>query len=146
MRFFASKDFIAGLLFAVFGTLGIVLGTDYRLGTAARMGPGYMPRLLCWAMIALAAIIMIQGIVKFEPIDRGKLRPLTFILLAVLGFGLLIDGFGLLVSGLVLLVVGAYGGPEFKVKEVAVLTVLLLALCSGIFVWGLGLPITLLPR
>jgi hypothetical protein len=146
MRFVASKDFLSGAMFALFGAIGLYIGTEYRMGTASRMGPGYMPNLLCWSLVALGALIMLQGLLKHEAIDRGRWRPLVFILLAVLGFGLLIDRMGLLVSGLVLLLVGSFAGPEFKAKEAAILTVLLLAMCSGIFIWGLGLPITLLPR
>lgn len=146
MRFLTSKDLLSGAMFALFGALGLYFGADFRMGTAARMGPGYMPNLLCWALVALGAVIMIQGLLSHEEIDRGRWRPLVFILLAVLLFGLLVDGMGLLLSGFALLFVGAYGGPEFKVKEALALTVLLLAMCAGIFIWGLGLPITLLPR
>jgi hypothetical protein len=146
MRFLVSKDFVSGVMFAVIGAIGLWIGAEYRSGTAARMGPGYMPRLLCWALVALGAIVMIQGVLTHEEIERGRWRPLVFVLAGVLAFGLLIDRTGLLVSGLVLLIVGAFGGPEFKVKEVAILTVLLLAMCSAIFIWGLSLPITLLPR
>ena len=146
MRIVTSKDFLSGVLFVAFGAIGLYIGTEYRTGTASRMGPGYMPRLLCWSLVALGAVIMVQGVLKHEEIERSHWRPLVFILLAVLAFGLLIDRMGLLVSGLVLLLVGSFGGPEFKAKEAAILTVVLLAMCSGIFIWGLGLPITLLPR
>lgn len=147
MRFLTAKDFIAGVMFVAFGALGLFLGADYRAGTAARMGPGYMPRLLCWAMVALGAVVMIRGMLAaHEPIDRGRWRPITLVTLGIIGFALLIDPAGLLAAGAVLLIVGALGGPEFKWKEVLVLTVLLLAVSVGVFIWGLGLPITVLPR
>jgi hypothetical protein len=40
------KDFYAGLLFVAFGVVAIIIARNYPLGTAARMGPGYFPRLL----------------------------------------------------------------------------------------------------
>ena len=47
------KDFFAGLLFIAFGIAAIVIGSNYALGTAARMGPGYFPRILGILLIAL---------------------------------------------------------------------------------------------
>jgi hypothetical protein len=161
MRFILSKDFVAGLMFVVVGGAGVLLGTEYRPGTAARMGPGYMPRLLCWTMVALGAIVMIYGILRYEPIERGRWRPLAWITVAILLFAFLVDGatmqvplvgwtlvfpkLGLLIAGALLLVVGAYGGPEFKPTEVAIATVALLVVCWGIFIKALGLPIAALP-
>src|SRR5229473_2536330 len=40
------KDFFAGLIFIAFGLAAIIIGSNYSLGSAARMGPGYFPRIL----------------------------------------------------------------------------------------------------
>jgi len=146
MRFLTSKDFLAGLMFVLFGALGLYLSMDYRVGTGSRMGPGYMPRLLCWSVIALGAIVMIRGILAHEGIERGRWRPLVLITLAIVAFSLLIDSAGLLISGSALIVIGAFGGPEFKLREVVPMTAVLLAGSFAIFIWALGLPITFLPR
>ena len=47
------KDFWAGVLFVAFGTAAIVIAPSYPLGTAARMGPGYFPRMLGILLIVL---------------------------------------------------------------------------------------------
>ena len=47
------KDFWAGVLFVAVGIAAIVLGSRYNLGTAARMGPGYFPRILGMLLILL---------------------------------------------------------------------------------------------
>ncbi len=39
------RDFYAGLLFVAFGAVALVIVQAYAIGTAARMGPGYFPRL-----------------------------------------------------------------------------------------------------
>ncbi len=63
MRFVRSpKDFLAGLLFIAVGIAAIVLATNYTLGTAARMGPGYFPRILGILMIALGAILALRSL------------------------------------------------------------------------------------
>jgi putative tricarboxylic transport membrane protein len=147
MRFLTAKDFVAGAMFLAFGALGLWLGADYRMGTAARMGAGYMPRLLCWTLVVLGAVIALRGILAaHELIDRGRWKPIVFITAAIIAFALLIDGFGLLIAGAVLILVGAFGGPEFNWRQVVPLAIALLIFSSAIFIWGLGLPITLLPR
>jgi putative tricarboxylic transport membrane protein len=147
MRFLIHKDFLAGLMFVAFGALGIALGAEYRMGTAARMGPGYLPRLLSWVLVALGAVIMLRGILgEHEAVERGRWRPLLLITLAIVVFALLIDPMGLLAAGAALIVVGAVAGPAFSWRETLAATVVLLAISAAVFVWGLQLPITLLPR
>ena len=37
-----SKDFWSGLLFMGMGAAALIFGSDLRVGTAARMGPGFV--------------------------------------------------------------------------------------------------------
>ena len=39
------KDFLAGLMFIVFGLFFVIEARYYQLGSAARMGPAYFPTL-----------------------------------------------------------------------------------------------------
>ena len=48
-----SRDFWSGVLFTLLGTGALAMGSKYALGTAARMGPGYFPRILGILLIAL---------------------------------------------------------------------------------------------
>ncbi len=57
----ARKDVLAGLLFVGVALLGLWLSRDYPIGTALRMGTGYVPRLLCWILLGLGAVILVQG-------------------------------------------------------------------------------------
>ena len=56
------KDVLSGLLFAVIALLGLWLSRDYPIGTALRMGTGYVPRLLCWILLGLGVVILVQGL------------------------------------------------------------------------------------
>ena len=42
--------------------LGLWLSRDYPIGTALRMGTGYVPRLLCWLLLGLGVIVLVQGL------------------------------------------------------------------------------------
>ena len=50
------KNVLAGLLFMAVAALGLWVSRDYPVGTALRMGTGYVPRLLCWVLLALGAL------------------------------------------------------------------------------------------
>jgi hypothetical protein len=56
------KDFYAGLLFVAFGVFAIIIARDYPLGTAARMGPGYFPRLLGMLLIVLGVALSLTAL------------------------------------------------------------------------------------
>ena len=53
------KDFFAGLIFIGFGLVAVIIGSNYSLGTAARMGPGYFPRILGILLILLGAALSV---------------------------------------------------------------------------------------
>ena len=58
----ARKNVLAGLMFIAIAALGLWLSRDYPIGTALRMGTGYVPRLLCWILMGLGAAIAVQGL------------------------------------------------------------------------------------
>ena len=58
----ARADVVSGLLFIAIAVFGLVVSHDYPVGTALRMGTGYMPRLLCWLLLGLGALIAVQGL------------------------------------------------------------------------------------
>lgn len=73
-------------------------------------------------------------------------RPLFIILMAVAIFGYLLKPLGLVISTFILIFWAAWGGNEFKFKEVAILAVALAVFGCVVFVWGLGLPIPYWPQ
>ena len=48
-----SRDAWAGLLIMVIGGLALWLSANLAMGQSLRMGPGYVPRLLAGAVVAL---------------------------------------------------------------------------------------------
>ena len=75
IRLVVSKDFWSGLMFAGFGVLALALGSNLAVGTAIRMGPGYVPRMLSYILIALGIVILVRAVIDpGEPIERLR-RP-----------------------------------------------------------------------
>jgi hypothetical protein len=70
-----TKDFWSGLLFMGMGAAALILGSDLRVGTAARMGPGFVPHAIGWILIALGAAIALKGFARdAERVVRLHLR------------------------------------------------------------------------
>jgi len=87
-----SKDFWSGLLFMGMGAAAPILGNDLRVGTTARMGPGFVPHAIGWMLIALGAVIAFKGFARdAERVVRLHLRPVSLIVLSVVVSALLLQ-------------------------------------------------------
>lgn len=145
LKYLRDRDVLSGFLFLVIGCGGIYF-VPTPIGSAARMGPGFLPLLLSGGLVLLGLVIGAGGVVKqIEPVRVDELKPLFFVLLAVVLFALLVDTAGLLVAGSALLLTAMLGGPEFRLTEALAVTAILVALCGGLFILGLGLPIRFFP-
>ncbi len=141
-----NQDFVSGLMFAGWGIAGLWIARDYPMGSALRMGPGYVPRLLCWGLIAIGAVIAVKGaMVAGEKIGRWHWRPLIVVSIAVLAFAYLLEPGGLLAATFAIVVIGAFGGPEFRFAESLILAAGLAVGAIVIFVYGLKLPMPIWP-
>lgn len=141
-----NRDVAAGLMFAAWGAAGLIIGRDYPVGTALRMGPGYVPRLLCWGLVLTGLGLAVKGAYAGgEALTRWHLRPLVLVTLAILAFAALIVPAGLVLAALAVVVIGALAGPEFRLAEVVALAVVLAAAAVALFVQALNLPFTVWP-
>jgi hypothetical protein len=96
------------------------------------------------AIIGLA--IFIQSLISTgSAVPRFYFRPLVLIVVAIVVFGILLKPLGLVLSLAILIGVGAFGGFEFKLREVTILYVVLAIFSVWVFVKGLGLPIPVWP-
>lgn len=153
----SQKDFISGLMFAAVGTAFAVGATNFEVGTAARMGPGYFPLLLGIVLAVLGVVITLQSL-RGIPRDGEGLgdiawRPLVFILLANLVFGALLVGvpalgipaFGLIVALYALIIIAGYARPNHRLKESIILATILAVGSYFAFVYALNLQFPVLP-
>ena len=157
MRIKSQKDFFAGLLYMGIGIAFAWGATNYNIGDGARMGPGYFPLLLGIVLAVIGAIVTIRAMVvetaDGEPIGQWAWKPLIFIILANFLFGILLGGvpslgipaLGVMVGIIVLTLVAAYAGPEFKLKEVIILAIILAVGSYVVFIWGLNLQMQVWP-
>jgi hypothetical protein len=146
MRIRAPKDFWSGLMFCGFAVVGLLAARGYSLGAAGKMGPGYFPLLLGGVLALLGIVLIARSIVlDGEPLPRFHVLPLAVIAVAVCLFGVLIEPFGLVIALAVLTMLSAWAGPQFRWLEAAALTAVLIVFSIGVFVYALGLSLSVWP-
>ncbi len=147
MKIKGPKDFWAGLMFITVGLFFLIWGQmHYQTGSAVRMGPGYFPSVLGGLLAFLGALVLIDSLVEEGPkISKFHFRPLLFLLASSLAFAYLLKPLGLVLASIALVFISALGGHEFKWKEVAILSVVLVIFSVLVFVKGLVLPFPICP-
>jgi hypothetical protein len=142
LRVRSPQDLGAGLVFVLIGVAGLVFGQDLAFGSAARMGPGFFPTLLSWLIIAIGLVLAIKSLATEGPaIEPLQLRPLLAILVAILGFGVLIDRVGLALSAAALTLVAACARRKVNLTETLLLAVGLALFTVLIFSYALKQPL-----
>lgn len=144
------SDLLAALIFLVFGTLALVVGYGYGFGTPAALGSGAMPMLVGAGLCAMGLVQLVQtraarhtGQQVASAFSRREIRPLLFILCAILAFGLLIDHLGLLPSLAALVGISWFADEGGRKLELLAVLVVVAALIVAIFYFGLGIPFRL---
>ena len=140
------KDFWSGLLFAGIGAFALIYGSKYTLGTAARMGPGYFPRILGILMIVLGALLALRAFrVRGERVPGWKWRPTLLVLGSVVLFGAIVKIVGMAIATVILILVASAASHEFRPKEALIAGGFLAALAVAVFVLGLNLQLPIWP-
>ena len=92
VRVRSPQDFWAGILFILFGCAALWFGRDYAFGTLTKMGPGYLPAVLSWALVAIGGLLTARALAIDGPaIERSQVVPQLFILAAIVLFALVIE-------------------------------------------------------
>lgn len=75
-----AKDLASGIFLVLVALVGLYLNQDHSLGTARRMGPGYMPMMVFYIQAGLGALVIFFSLFsgpdpleKWTPLDWGSL-------------------------------------------------------------------------
>lgn len=158
------KNVLAGLMFIGVAVLGMWASRNYPVGTALRMSTGYVPRLLCWILMALGGVVLLQGLRErddpraaaldpqppagAEPAASdlvAQLRPIALVTLSLIAFGLALERLGLVLSIFLMCVIASLAARDLKLWETLAAAAGLSVLTWAIFIIGLGLPIPVWP-
>jgi hypothetical protein len=135
-----------GILVLAVGLVGLLASWPLARGSSFRMGPGYLPALLSWLIIAGGLVMIITALLNRQIHRPGvPLRAVLMVSLGLAFFGLAIEPLGIIVAsaGLVILAGAAATAPRWR--EIGLLAAGLGLGCALLFVKGLGLVMKMVP-
>ena len=151
----ADHDLWSGVVFVAIGIAALAFGADLTMGTAADMGEGYVPRAMAVALLGFGTLLIVLTLRRGLPAsessaasgeDGFRWRPLAFVTLAVIAFAVALEPLGLIAATALSAVAANFAGRPLRARALVLLILVLAALVATLFVWGLGLPLHLLPR
>ena len=146
-RIRSPKDFYAGLIYLGIGISTIVIGREYPMGTAFKMGPAYFPTVLAALLSLIGLISLIRSFVrKGDSMPTFAWKPLLLIVAATVVFGLLVKGAGLAIALPLFVMMTAYASVKFHWGRSLVLAAATTVFCALVFVKGLGVPLPIIGR
>ena len=137
MHIKSQKDFFSGLLFICIGVAFAWGATTYNVGEGARMGPGYFPLMLGIVLAVIGALVLFMSLVVEteggEKIGKWAWRPLFFIIMANLAFGVLLGGLpslripamGLIAAIYGLTIIASLADGHFHTRDILILATVL---------------------
>jgi hypothetical protein len=118
-----------------------------KIGSAADMGPGYVPRALAWIIMGFGMVFTASGLrARRRAMPRFDIRSFLMVLLSLAVFALLLPKGGLVLATLGTLACSTFAVPDFRWRESLAFALVLTAFTVLLFVNGLGLPLAVWPR
>ncbi|CAH0310327.1 hypothetical protein SRABI70_04699 [Pseudomonas sp. Bi70] len=142
----SRPDLLASAIFIGLGVLVLWSTRDLTVGSAAMMGPGYMPRVIGSLTVILGLVVGLIGLFKGgEPIGTVQLRPLLILLASVAGFALAAESAGFIIAAAGLIIFGSMADREWRVREVLISSTLLTLFGLVVFIYGLDVQMPVGP-
>jgi hypothetical protein len=137
------RDLVTGILLLVAAGFFALNGLmRLRLGTPAGMGPGFFPVMIAGGLAVAAILIIVRAFGRRAAIDGFVgLRSLVCILGAPLVFALAIAPLGFVPTMALTTLIAACSSRAMTWRFALGLTVSLTALCTGLFLNLLQLPV-----
>lgn len=130
-----------GAIFVASGAFFAIQSLGLELGTTFRMGPGYFPLVLATALVLLGLVVIVQATrVEGEPIGPIAWRGMAFILPAPIFFGLTVRGLGFVPSIFLTCLIAAFASTRMKPLAAVVLATAVTLFSVVVFSYALGLP------
>ncbi len=141
---------VPDLAFAAFllalGALAFSLASQLTMGSAAAMGPGYVPRGLSVIVMIYGAALGVRALFSGAlPFPAIEWRPLLLLSVSVALFAVLLPVAGLAVTSFVVVICAGFAAYDVRLRENAIAALILAAFASLLFVSALGLPINVRP-
>ncbi len=146
VRIRSPQDFAAGLFFLFAGAFALYGMADLRVGTAMRMGPAYIPKLIAWGLVITGSAIAIRALLIEGPKLQGwAWKPLLLICGGTAAFGLVIPQLGLFLASMAITLVVSFGAKGMQWRQAIPFSLIIAGAAVALFGGLLGLPMRLWP-
>jgi hypothetical protein len=143
---FDHSDLALGIFLAAVAIGAFIATRRLSFGSAADMGPGYMPRMIAAGLLGFGLYFIVKSLrAPARRIDPVKLRPLIGILVAVGIFAFLVVKAGLALAALATIIIAGFASSETRPLENIVFGTALAAAAVMLFVKALSLPVPIWP-
>src|SRR5262245_6978118 len=110
------RDFYGGILFIHLAILALLASAELPGQRGFAVGPGTAPRLFAILLAGLSAAVALGGIfVEGEKIEKYKLRGPILVVVAILGFALMIRPLGLIIASYLTWLLSIIGSREMRI-------------------------------
>jgi hypothetical protein len=143
------RDLAFGGLMMLLALFALWVSRDYEMGTLDQMSTGYMPWLVSVSLLSVGALVAVKAFwtaaaTALEP--HAWLRPLIGISASLIAFMLALGRLGLIASSIILVLIAGLASRDTRPKELVIWAVVLAFGSAAVFVYLIGLPISLWPR
>jgi Tripartite tricarboxylate transporter TctB family len=140
-----AKDFCTGGIYIAFGLSAVIIGLDYGMGRAVKMGPAYFPTVIGGLLILVGIMAVVRSFLQpGTPIGGFTFEGLALVTISVMVFGLMVKGAGLAIALPVLVMISAFASKPFRWGPALSLAAGLTLFCVLVFIKGLGVPLPIL--
>jgi hypothetical protein len=141
----SPKDFWSGVIYLAAALFGLIAGSDYSVGRAGQMGPGYFPIILSSLLLMFGVVTLVRAfIVPGESVSKFALKPALLIVGSVVVFALLVERAGFAIAMLASVLMSASASREFRFEGLATLGLITFITAAALlFVEALGVPMPL---
>ena len=142
-----GQDGTAGAAIALGGLIGFIIVRDYPVGSLSELGPGFMPWVATIGMMGLGTAMVGRAVASGVRIDFTIVagRPVILVPLGMALFALGLDTFGLALSSALAVLVTSFASTESRLTERLIASVVLAALITLVFGYGLAMTVPLWP-
>ena len=146
-RAYSANDVCFGVLLLGLGVLGFAASASLPFGSAARMGPGFLPRLLCCLLVVIGAVNLARAFnAGADAALPWSIRPMLGIVVGIAFFTYAVESLGMVVTVAGTVLLGSLGDRNVRPAETVLLAACVAAGCTALFVKALGIGIPIWPE
>lgn len=141
-----SKDAVGGVCLVAVGALGLWGVQDLPIEELRRMGPGYFPAIVSTLLILVGIAIASRPLwTRPEAIAHVDWRAFLVTSASIVFFAFALRPLGVLIATAGLVSIVSLASPGIRWRTILVLSMVLPAIVIALFVFGLGIPLTIWP-